>query len=118
MATPSIIGGPRAKGKWSQDREERRWALATDVYSVYTFQSRTGYRAVMKRRHGRRAEPYICQIFGPDGALASRLSPQGHRIEGMEISLKLKDAKITVEEAVYEVERQATAREPEETAVK
>ena len=96
---------PRAKGRWSTKTETVRHPAATETVRTDTFTARSGYTAVMTQtRNTGRREPFLATIRTPDGRKAARITDAGHRIEGMEIHLNLRDARLTVEEAVAEIE--------------
>ena len=95
---------PRARGRWTKENTTVQYLAATDTVETHTFVARSGYTAVMKRTLGRRKEPYTAQIRSPDGTIVSRINEHGHRVTAMTIHLNQRDARLTVEEAVHQIE--------------
>ena len=102
--TQEAQAAPRARGRWTKGNTAVQYLAATDTVEVHTFVAKSGYTAVMKRTLGRRREPYTAEIRNPDGTLASRINDHGHRMMSMTIHLNQRDARLTVEEAVHQIQ--------------
>ena len=102
--TQEAQAAPRARGRWTKENTTVQYLAATDTVEVHTFVAKSGYTAVMKRTMGRRKEPYTAEIRSPDGTVASRINYHGHRMTSMALHLNQRDARLTVEEAVHQME--------------
>ena len=107
---------PRAKGRWTKTVRADQYLLATERVEVHTFTAASGYTAVMEKVQGRRTNPYTAKIKTPEGKEASRINEHGYRVTGMTMHMNQKDSRLTVEEAVHEVERQALSAAGEQAA--
>ena len=101
---------PRARGRWTKNTTTVQHLAGEDIVEVHTFHAESGYAAVMTRVLGGRRKPYTAEVRTPTGGVASRTNEHGHRMAGMEMHLKQRDARFTIEEAVHEIERQAAAQ--------
>ena len=111
--TPEAPAAPRAKGRWTKEKTTVQHLAAEDTVEIHTFTATSGHTAIMKRTLGSGREPYTAQIRTPEGNTASRVNENGHRITAMTIHLKQRDARLTVEEAVSEIQRQTARSENE-----
>ena len=59
---------------------------------------------------GGRGRPFHCAISDPQDNQAVHVNDEGRRIASMEIHLRLRDAKATVQERVLELETAAKAK--------
>ena len=102
-----------ARGKWSQKDRAITHLLNGETLKVHTFRADSGHTAIMEKLPGRH-NPYICTVSDPQRKPASRTSEQGQRITRMEMHLNLRCAKLTVQEAVHEIQEQEKNRREEE----
>ena len=102
--TQEAQAAPRARGRWTKENTTVQYPAATDTVEIHTYAASSGYTAVMKRTLGRGREPYTAEIRNPDGTLASRINDHGHRMTSMAIQLNQRDARLTVEEAIHQIQ--------------
>ena len=107
MTIPPV---PAAPGKWTTSQETTSLIGTNRSLKVYTFHAKSGYTVVMKKEPGRpTTEPYTARITDPKGRPAEYLADDGRRISGMILHLKLRDAKLTVQENIHRAEQLAAA---------
>ena len=96
----------KAKGKWATETRKTEFQ---EPQKIHTFRANSGFIAVMTHSGGRR-RPFHCAISDPQGCQAVHVNDEGRRIASMEIHLRLRDAKATVQERVLELETAAKAK--------
>lgn len=98
---------PATPGKWTTSHDTTLIGPAASP-KIYTFHAKSGYTAVMEKAPGPpAAQPYTARILNPQGHPADYLADDGRRASGMTLHLRLKDAKLTVQENVHRAEQLA-----------
>ena len=105
IQTDAVTTEPRATGKWRKTTKVNTYRAGQDTFAVYTFTADSGHTAVMQRLVGRR-NPYTCIVKKPTGETSHRISADGDQLTGMEMHLRLPEAKLTVEERVHQIQQQ------------
>ena len=110
--TNTVTTATRAPGQWRKTTKVNTHWAGQDTFTVYTFTADSGHTAVMQRLLGRRT-PYTCTVKKPTGETSHRITADGGQLTGMEMHLRLPEAKITVEETVHQIQQQEN--QPEDT---
>ena len=108
----TVTTAPRATGKWHKSTKVVTHWVGQDTFAVYTFTADSGHTAIMQRLLGRR-NPYTCIVKKPTGETSHRITADGGQLTGMEMHLRLPEAKLTVEERVHQIQQQEN--QPEDT---
>ena len=101
----------KSQGQWNKSEQTTEYLDIRETTKVYTFNAKSGFKAVMTKRPGQ-GQPYLCKFINLQGMEASYVSDAGLRTTGMVIHLTLNQAKHTVQETMPRVEAHHAQPDP------